>query len=305
MVKDIKFILDSGAFSAWTKQKEINLDAYIDFCKKHDQYIDHIVTLDVIPGKWGEKEITPDDFEQSAKKGWENYIKMRDAGLPMNKLLHVFHQGESFKWLEKIVNEFEYIGISPGNDRGTLNKMKWIDQCMKYVCDKDGYPKIKFHGFGVTALRLLFRYPWYSTDSTKWLAESRYGRVILPDIVEGFKKMWLVPVSSQQPTRKERQAHITTFSEGRQKYFNNYIKSKGYILGKSSNKNEDSKYKLKENERWFDKEKYIVECIEEEGLINSIHQRSELNILFFLQMLKEIPEWPWPYDFNKKEGFPL
>jgi|SRR5262252_6628889 len=43
---------------------------------------------------------------------------------------------------------------------------------MKYVTDDKGWPLRKLHGFGVGALELIQRYPWYSVDSTSWLFAS-------------------------------------------------------------------------------------------------------------------------------------
>lgn len=158
-------MLDSGAFSAWTKKINIDLDEYIDFCLQHLDYIDYVINLDVIPGEFGQKALPVEEIERSASEGWANYEYMTKQGIPKEKLIHIFHQGEDFKWLEKIVDAMPYIGLSPANDRSTSEKMQWLDDCMKYVCDDKGYPKVKWHGFAVTSLRLMFRYPWYSVDS--------------------------------------------------------------------------------------------------------------------------------------------
>ena len=35
--------------------------------------------------------------------------------------------------------------------------------------------KIKVHGLGVTYVKMLFEYPWYSVDSTTWMSFERYA----------------------------------------------------------------------------------------------------------------------------------
>ena len=84
-------------------------------------------------------------------------------------------------WLEKMIEEgCEYIGISPANDRTTAQKMVWLDEVFNYLCGDEGYPKIKTHGFGVTALPILYRYPWFSIDSATWLMVGAYGGAMIP-----------------------------------------------------------------------------------------------------------------------------
>ena len=178
--KKISLIMDSGAFSAWTKKIIIDLDEYIKFSLENIEYIDYVVNLDVIPGHPGHKNITEQMKEESAAKGYDNYYYMLKKGIPKEKLIHVFHMGENLKWLKQMVDEIPYIGLSPANDRRTPEKIKWLDSCMPICCDEKGMPKVKFHGFAVTALPIMLRYPWYSVDSTTWVIHGRNGSIIMP-----------------------------------------------------------------------------------------------------------------------------
>lgn len=169
---DDKLIIDSGAFSAWTLGKEINLKKYIEFChwiisEKPCNEI-YFVNLDVIPGKFG-KRPTKDDIENSASQGLINYKIMKKAGL---KVIPVFHQHEDFKWLEKMMKETDYIGISPANDVSVKQRLNWLKKVFFLL--KDDY---KTHLFGLTAVSALKIIPAYSADSTSWLASARYGVV--------------------------------------------------------------------------------------------------------------------------------
>lgn len=175
-VKDnpnVSLIIDSGAFSVWTKGKSINLKEYIDYCKwlKANNHLKklHFVNLDVLPGKFG-KRPTMQEREDSATEGWKNYEAMKAHGLDV---IHVFHQHEDLKWLEKLMNDSSpYIGISPANDLSKKERLIWLKQVFNIVKDKK-----KTHGFGVTAFDILKEIPFYSADSSNFATPVRFGYV--------------------------------------------------------------------------------------------------------------------------------
>lgn len=298
----ISLILDSGAFSAWTKQININIDEYINFCLEHLSYIDFIVNLDVIPGSPGKKDLPAEERERSAVIGWQNYEYMLERGIPKEKLIHIFHQGEKFSWLEKIANAMPYIGLSPANDRTTSEKMQWLDECMKYVCDENGMPIVKWHGFAVTSLKLMRRYPWYSVDSTSWVMTSRMGSIYVPKYKNGKfiyeEDCWKICLSSRSPSKEDPGKHFNTLPVDVQSKILEYLSEKGYKIGESEFKTVGvKKYELEKNERWFGKElsdgTREVEIIIKDGLCNNYKLRDEINIIYYLDLEKTFPKWPW------------
>jgi hypothetical protein len=315
--KPINLILDSGAFSAWMKQSEINLDEYIQFCLENLDVISYVVNLDVIPGKFGQKNLPPEEIERSASKGYENYLYMINHGIPKEKLIHVFHQGESFKWLKKMIREIPYIGLSPANDRTTPEKMMWLDNCMPIVTDSSGLPIVKFHGFAVTSLRLMLRYPWYSVDSTSWVMTGRMGSVLVPKFRQGRYDYMIDPfkvaVSDRSPNNKEAGKHFRTFAPVEQEIIQQYLAHKGYRIGYSEFRLETKSYKPADGERWFGPARADglreVELVVEPGLANDYMQRDELNIVYFLDLEAALPGWPWAFklktDHAVKGGFGL
>lgn len=175
-------ILDSGAFSAWSRGEKLDIDAYIAFIFANAEYIDHYVNLDVIPGSFGVVP-TQAEVEESARQSWENFLYMESHGL---KPMPVFHMGESFKWLLMMTTHgCDYIGISPANDRPTAQKRQWLDRVFTALARRDGTPGVKTHGLGVTAIPLLTRYPWYSVDSSSWTTASARGVLFVPPLVDG------------------------------------------------------------------------------------------------------------------------
>ncbi len=295
----VSLFLDSGAFSAWSKGIEINLQEYIDFIKKHKKYIDVYACLDVI----GDPEQT-----------YENQLEMEKQGL--NPMI-CFHNGEDHKWLELYLEKYDYValgGIASGVPYRTVQKH--LDRCWDIICDtKDRIPKHKIHGFGLTSLPLMLRYPWYSVDSTSWVLTGRFGSVFVPKKKNNKyvydENSWKVTVSSKSPSKKEAGKHIDTFSNMEKDRILEYFDYKGYKLGKSEYFVANAKeYKPdRENgESWLNKEvdsdgNREVEEVIEPGLSNDYKQRDELNIIYFLDLEKSMPKWPWAFKLRRQKGF--
>jgi len=176
------FLLDSGAFSVWRSGKTIDLNAYIDFSKDfiaryRGRIKVHVVNLDVIPGVQGIPP-TKAEIDEAAERGWNNMLQMEKAGITP---LHIFHQGEDFRWLEKLSARHRYIGISPSNDMTTKSKHAWLRHVYSIIRAKN-----MTHGFGVTAKSLMQAFPWYSVDSTSWLAPEIYGKAVFSTGLDDF-----------------------------------------------------------------------------------------------------------------------
>ncbi len=172
-------ILDSGAFSAWNLGVEVDLDDYARYVKENSESIDAVINLDVIPATPGNMP-TREDVEDAAARSWDNLIYLEEEhGI---FAVPVFHQGEDSKWLQRMIDHgCPYIGISPANDRSTVAKMFWLDRVFAAICNADGIPCVRTHSFGATSVKIAIAYPWYSVDSTTWLATgSRFGMVMIP-----------------------------------------------------------------------------------------------------------------------------
>lgn len=174
-------MLDSGAFSAWSKGAVIDIDKYAEYILKWQDKVSYVVNLDVIPAKPG-KLPDAEEIERSASKGYENYNYLLSKGVQRDKLIHVYHQHENVKWLRKMVHEdkIPYIGLSPANDMTVLQKMNFLDSCMPHVTNDKGEAIVKFHGFAVTSYELMKRYPWYSVDSSTWAVAGGRDAAFIP-----------------------------------------------------------------------------------------------------------------------------
>lgn len=299
----ITLFLDSGAFSAWTQGLTIDIQEYITFVKEHKDILEVYANLDVI-GIGGKQ---PNRL--TAEKTLENQKIMEEAGLSP---LPCFHFGEPFEFLEYYIANYDYLALGVAGNSG-IKLIPWLDECFsKYICDAKGYPKVKVHGFAVTSLPLMLRYPWYSVDSTSWIMTSRMGSVYVPRYRNGEwfydENSWKVSVSSRSPNKSEAGKHIETFSPRERAIILDYIHIKGYQLGKSSFKTVSPGYELSENERWAEKKpksktaSRLVEIIEEEGVCNRYQLRDEMNIKYFKDLEQSMPEWPWPFKLTGVRG---
>lgn len=163
----INLVLDSGAYSAFTQNAPIDISAYADFLLKNQRHLASAVNLDVI---------LPGDPERAAKEGFDNFCYLRDRGCVT---MPVFHVGESVKWIDKMLEQTDYIGLS-SSMVSVAAGIGWYDMMFNYVTDKDGYPVARFHAFGDTTPTALLNYPWYSADSTTWVvAGGMAGRIFL------------------------------------------------------------------------------------------------------------------------------
>ena len=174
----LKIMLDSGAFSAWRLGDAIDLDAYIKYIKRNGHLFYSYVSLDVIPGANGRMDRSTESISRSAEASRRNHQIMRDAGLSP---IPVFHQGEEWRWLERMIDDGEpYIGVSPYLRSNIGDLIKWLDQCFTRLTDSRGRPVAKTHGFGATGHTVITRYPWHTVDSTSWAIAPGYGLIKVP-----------------------------------------------------------------------------------------------------------------------------
>lgn len=307
----VSLFLDSGAFSAFSKGVDININEYISFIKENKEYIEVYANLDVI----GDAEATLKNQRIMEKKG-------------LNPL-PCFHYGDDIKYLKLYMQENDYIALGGMVPISSKNLILWLDEIFSYICDNKGIPKVKVHGFGLTSFDLMFRYPWYSVDSTSWVMTGRFGGILVPKFRNNKyiynEPPWKITVSNQSSDVREQGKHISTFAPIEQDIIINYLKLKEIKLGKSEYRKEDRKnYKLKKRERWAgeieldlqsSEEGYsksdssdLVETIIEAGVCNDYRLRDEVNIIYYLDLEKHFPKWPWAFKLNQKKivkGFGL
>jgi hypothetical protein len=170
----IRLMLDSGAYTAFHFDGVvIDLDAYCRFVERNKRSLWQYINLDDIGND-----------ARSAEQSAINLQIMKARGLTP---IPVFHCGEPIEWLKKMINDGEkYIALSLSSNRtlqdnsnGYPIQKALIDQTLDVLA---GHPDIKLHLLGIMAAQLLqpYRQWWYSTDSSSWVKQAKYGSVRAP-----------------------------------------------------------------------------------------------------------------------------
>jgi len=154
---NVNIFLDSGAFTAYTQKKVIDIHKYIRYIKKYKKYIHLYANLDVIG---------------DADKTKINQKIMENEQL---KPLPTYHFGEPEEYLDYYLNNYNYIALGAlVNDK--RNKKRKTNLIKKSVL-KAKKRNVKIHLFGITDAAIIKKYYdfIYSVDSTSWLSGSRFG----------------------------------------------------------------------------------------------------------------------------------
>ncbi len=155
--------LDSGAFTAFTQNKQIGLREYADYIKKTKETWSACSSLDAIGSGI-----------ESARETYRNFAKLRDLGAEVQPVFHVREPDLCLKYY--VDAGWDYIligGMVPETSQWLKVRLDGLwDSILTYP---DGTPRVRTHGFGLTDQSLMFRYPWYSIDSTAWLMTGIFG----------------------------------------------------------------------------------------------------------------------------------
>lgn len=282
--------LDSGAFTLWTKaakyaeEKKCGrwdyydttefwayMDAYANFVKKYQVAIDLYANVDVIP---------------NPKLTWRNqaYLEEQHGIEPVP----VVHFTTNLKWLQFYMDRgYEVIGL--GGLVGSTSQddcRAWIDRAFDMVCDHSSrLPQVKIHGFGVTTYDLLIRYPWYSVDSTSWTKIGAFGGILVPHKRRGKfifdEQPYLMKVSGESPDRGKMGRHVLTMSQAEIAIVQEWLDYIKVPMGKMDGAGETVEW----------------------GVVTQHTYRRAANLLFFEEMRKALPDYPWPFRSVRSKGF--
>jgi hypothetical protein len=150
------WILDSGAYSAWSTGATLTLDDYIAVAKDlwdSDPTLHEVFALDVIT-----------DWRQSR----DNTERMWAAGIPA---IPVYHIGEPEDVLTGYARDYPKIAIGGMTGLRGATKRAYVEQCFARV-----WP-CPVHGLGLTRRDLLLAVPWHSVDASSCeLGPRKFGQ---------------------------------------------------------------------------------------------------------------------------------
>lgn len=176
--------IDSGAYSEHSQGIKIDVDEYIEYVNGLDDKICAVAQVDHIPGVFKQAK-KPEDYVESARLSWENFLYMYPKMKSPEKLIAVFHQGESFEHLKNMLEwrdpegrPLQYIGISPSNDRSVAEKDIYLRDVYDFIA-RSSNPTVHTHLFGYTSMPGLSKFPWFSCDSVSHRLRAAYNKMFV------------------------------------------------------------------------------------------------------------------------------
>lgn len=150
------WVMDSGAFSAHNSGATINLQDYIDCCKRllaEDKSLTEVYALDVI-GDW--------------RASLKNTEEMWKQGVPA---IPCYHANEPWEVLTEMAKQYPKIALGGVALAKTGKKLAWAGQCFARV-----WPK-RIHGFAFGSEKAIMTLPFHSVDATNWeVGPCKYGQ---------------------------------------------------------------------------------------------------------------------------------
>lgn len=175
-----EIMLDSGAFTAWSKGTKQSLDSvvasYDGILEKYGDLVRQwwFINLDVIPGSKG-SPATPEQMHQAMCESDHNFEKLRARY--GERVLPVYHQFEPASRLKDVASQNpNYICISPQNDVAEPLRVKFSKSAHQALKQINAITKT--HGLATTGMRMMTIVPWFSADSTAWMMSAALGGIL-------------------------------------------------------------------------------------------------------------------------------
>lgn len=154
------FLLDSGAFT-FMNSGEKNTKNYEEFLEKYITFINNNsienffnLDLDNIIGVEKTRKLTQTLEKRTGKQ-----------------CIPVFHKKMGLDIYNQLIDEYKYIAI------GTIYEYKSNPDILKNLLHLAFNKKCKVHGLGFTQTKFLETFPFYSVDSTSWLAGGKFAKL--------------------------------------------------------------------------------------------------------------------------------
>lgn len=224
-----RVFLDSGAFSAWSLGVELSVQEYCEYIARNMDILrveDGALMASVLDGIGDPHQTYRNQLEMEARLKDEHGLNVRP--------LPCFHAGEDERYLEHYVQNYEYITLGGMVGSSTKQLMVWLDRIWdRYLTDGAGRPRLKVHGFGITAVPIMEAYPWYSCDSSSWIQSAAFGSIIMPGVSRANPAL-PISVSDKSPSRHVHGQHATTLTPVEVDYIFQKLEEAGFTYDRLS-----------------------------------------------------------------------
>lgn len=220
MSKRPDLMLDSGAFTAWSKGEQVNIDQFISFARDLQQRDVNltIINLDKIPGAKG-RDPTTKELKEAVIMSAKNHGSLVKS-LGNKNVLPVYHQGEPVNVLQDIVaTGATYICLSPRNDVQENARVNWCNTIFKHVPEH-----IKSHGLATTGRDMMKSNAWHSVDSATYIMVAAYGGIFWGP------RFSILPISQESSMIKEANKHYDTLPDLQQRLIRSEMLGHGFSV---------------------------------------------------------------------------
>lgn len=274
-----KVLLDSGAYTVSRKGKVIDIDKYAEYIESKGKIFEGYFNLDVIG---------------NGEASYQNWKYLKKNGI---NTIPVYHDGSGPQWLKKYLDETDYIGLGAIANLNTNLRIHRLDELWKgYLLDpKTKEPRVKVHGLGLTTVKMMTRFPWYSVDSFTPVISAVWGSVLLPLIKDGqfdYLDMVITKISDQANAKAGTVRSFHAFQHDKSRY-EDLTKRLGFEIGQTTYQKQNPRRGKKdkegiEPEKLFDLTKPADTSVK--TLANHWEERMRWNLTMWTRLQKRLPE---------------
>lgn len=219
-------MLDSGAFTAFTKGEKVTLDylvaTYDDVMARISKSVKHIwlINLDVIPGEMG-RDSTDREIADALDQSDRNFrvLKKRYG----DRVLPVFHQTEPDARMAEV---FRMNGFVAGGFRQDLSEEYRIRFAKRFVHEAHRKGR-EVHGLATTGYKMLRAVPFDTVDSATWLYIAAMGGI---HYVDESGLLSSLAVSDRSPSQRDLRQHYNSSPEGTKRVIDARMAAAGVTL---------------------------------------------------------------------------
>lgn len=172
--RGMKILIDSGAFTFFKdpqyKDKtlewwETYLQNYTDFVRTHREYVFACVELDIDSLVGAEK----------VQEWREKYFyPLEQEGI---NVIYLYHLDKDLGYFEELCKRHAYVGFSYLEIKRNIEDANEREMLITTLFDIAKKSKTAIHGFAITGNKMLLNYPFFSADSTTYLAGAQFGEI--------------------------------------------------------------------------------------------------------------------------------
>lgn len=215
-------MLDSGAFTAFTKGHKVELDDLIDtytdtMRKLHPKLQVWLINLDVIPGEFG-RVASPTEVADALQRSDDNYKKLKKKFGA--RVLPVYHQTEPEDRLREVCAMNDFIAMGFRQDFAEEHRIQCAEWGLEYAHRKGRL----VHGLATTGYKMLARAPFDTVDSATWLYIAAMGGI---SYLNEAGELDSISISRESPSQRQLRAHFNTLTHPEQQWILDRIKDAG------------------------------------------------------------------------------